>query len=231
MRVLRVGWFVFTSLSFAAMAWASEPTDQAPVAPNLVQCRSRDGTVVIEFPQPDQSTFATGPGECWLSLMSRPAVAPLRLYVRIAGPGDQAGHPLRTDDPQAAAQWARDNRVFRREVEVVDSRILTVGATAIPYHVLRGRPADTLAEREAVIAHVQRGGHDVIIALHYDAHNRQSLQERALGLFETMTFGPGELEPAPEPEKQLPSSPPAALGRIPVDTVREIPLETEESTE
>lgn len=156
-----------------------------------VTCESTDRVVKVTLPQPDNSTFASGPGECWLTMHRAGGATPLRFYVGIFSAQEAKTEGILDDSPQSAADWSTRTKLYRQHVEIVESDELVLGNGKAKVTRLRGRPMDGPTPREALVAHVQRAGHDIVILAHYDAYNRDGLEERARAVLSTLTITPG----------------------------------------
>lgn len=205
-------------------AIAETPADLPPVI-----CTAPGGQLHLVVKQPDRSTWAAGPGECWLTLEGTHPTSPVRLYLAFEAPGKRMGAEL-GDTAKDAIQWAKDHDLFRGKVEDLESGQISMGDVAAPFHRLRGLPYDGDTTRELIFAHVNRAGQDIVVVAHWDAHHPAGLGDEAARAIRGMSVVQGErpsLTATPEPEKGLPSAPeggplPAALGEVPVKDVEKV---------
>lgn len=223
----------------AAPAWAGPAARaEAPIAPAHVPttvaatpgellpviCTAPGGRVHVVVHQPDRSTFAAGPGECWLTVNGTHPDSPVRLYLTFEAPGHRMGASL-GDSPADATEWVKSHHLLRGRVEVMDSGKIAIGDVPVPYHRLRGLPEGSETTRDVMFGHVVSGGMDVIFIAHWDAFHPDGLGDEAFLALRRMSLHEGErpalaaMPPLPEPVADAPSGGPlpAAIGEPPPD--------------
>lgn len=174
-------------------------------APERASCRSADGLARVELVQPDESTWASGPGECWLTLNEPSPKSPLRLYIGFEG----SVRGVVDERADTAVEWVQKNRVFKNHIELVESGTTAVGGREVAYHLVQGYPPGSQTLREAIVAIVPQTGNNIVVLAHYDANNRRFLQERAFGMLASLTLHNGTGQPTAPTEPLGPTGDPA----------------------
>jgi hypothetical protein len=92
----------------------------------------------------------------------------------------------------SALAWVQRSHLFRNDLLALDEGEMALAGAPVTWFRIMGRPANTYTLREAVVTHVEHAGYEIVMAVHYDAYNRQRHQERAFDLLGSMVLQDGE---------------------------------------